>query len=73
LAYDASVLLLDALQRAIDTSGQPSRQGVAAALAEVRGPDGKRVFENHRRRQVETRLYCYRAGDAYPGSEVSGR
>jgi ABC-type branched-subunit amino acid transport system substrate-binding protein len=73
LAYDASVLLLDALQADIETSGRPTREGVAAALAQVRGPDGELVFEDHRRRQAEMTFYCYQAGETYPGSVVSGR
>jgi ABC-type branched-subunit amino acid transport system substrate-binding protein len=68
LAYDASVLLLDALQDEIETSGQPTREGVGAALARVRGPDGEPVFENRQRRRVNVSLYCYQAGDPYPGS-----
>jgi ABC-type branched-subunit amino acid transport system substrate-binding protein len=73
LAYDASVLLLDALQADIEASGQPTREGVSAALKGARGPDGELVFENRQRRQVEVRVYCYQAGDPYPGSLVSGR
>jgi branched-chain amino acid transport system substrate-binding protein len=68
LAYDASLLLLDALQRDIETSGEPTREGVEAALAQVRGPDGELVFENRQRRQAEVTLRCYEAGDTYPGS-----
>jgi ABC-type branched-subunit amino acid transport system substrate-binding protein len=73
LAYDASVLLLDALQTNIETSRQPTREGVAAALEQARGPDGELVFEDHLRRQVEMTFYCYQAGDTYPGSVVLGR
>jgi len=73
LAHDASVLLLNALQANIETSEQPTREGVAAALAQLRGPDGELVFEDHLRRQVEMTFYCYQAGDTYPGSVVSGR
>jgi ABC-type branched-subunit amino acid transport system substrate-binding protein len=73
LAYDASTLLLDALQQAIESAGEPTREGVAAALAQVRGPDGEPVFEGRQRRQAEMALYCYEAGDPYPGSIVSGR
>jgi ABC-type branched-subunit amino acid transport system substrate-binding protein len=68
LAYDASVLLLDALQEEIEASGQPTREGVGAALAQVRGPDGEFVFEGRRRRRASVSLYCYQAGDPYPGS-----
>jgi ABC-type branched-subunit amino acid transport system substrate-binding protein len=73
LAYDASVLLLDALLKEIEASGKPTREGVAAALAQVRGPDGEHVFQDHRRRQAEMTLYCYQAGEAYPGSTISRR
>lgn len=73
LAYDAGVLLLDALQEEIEASGRPTREGVSAALAQVRDPDGELVFENHRRRQAQMVLYCYEAGDTYPGSMVSRR
>jgi ABC-type branched-subunit amino acid transport system substrate-binding protein len=73
LAYDASVLLLDALQADIEASGQPTRDGVAATLAQARGPDGGLVFEDHQRRHVEMTFYCYQAGDPYPGSIASGR
>jgi ABC-type branched-subunit amino acid transport system substrate-binding protein len=73
LAYDASLLLLDALQRDIEASGAPTREGMGAALAQARGPDGELVFENQRRRRAEMALYCYKAGDAYPGSTVSRR
>jgi ABC-type branched-subunit amino acid transport system substrate-binding protein len=70
LAYDAAVLLLDGLEAEIERSGQPTRAGVGAALVELRGPDGDLVFVDHRRRQVEVSLYCYQAGDVYPGSIV---
>jgi ABC-type branched-subunit amino acid transport system substrate-binding protein len=68
LAYDASVLLLDALRQAIEADGRPTREGVAAALAGARGPDGGLVFEQGWRRRAEVTLYCYQAGDSYPGS-----
>jgi branched-chain amino acid transport system substrate-binding protein len=68
LAYDASVLLLDALQRAIEAQGWPTREGVAAALVDARGPDGGLVFDQGRRSQAEVTLYCYQGGDNYPGS-----
>jgi len=68
LAYDASVLLLDAMQKAVEANGRPTREGVTAALADVRGPEGELVFEQGRRRQAKVTLYCYQAGDSYPGS-----
>jgi ABC-type branched-subunit amino acid transport system substrate-binding protein len=73
LAYDAGVLLLDALQEDIETSGRPTREGVRGALAQARDPDGELVFEGSRRRQAEVTFYCYQAGDPYPGSSVSRR
>ena len=68
LAYDAGVLLLDALQKEIEASGRPTREGVGAALEQVRGPDGELVFEDRQRRQAVMSLYCYESGDRYPGS-----
>jgi branched-chain amino acid transport system substrate-binding protein len=73
LAYDASTLLLDALQQAIESTGEPTREGAAVALAQVRGPDDEPVFEGRQRRQAEIALYCYEAGDTYPGSIVPRR
>jgi ABC-type branched-subunit amino acid transport system substrate-binding protein len=68
LAYDASVLLLDALERAIEADGRLTREGVAVALTDARGPDGGLVFDLGQRRQAGVTLYCYQAGDSYPGS-----
>ena len=73
LAYDASVLLLDALEREIASLGRPTREGVSVALAEARGPDGELVFEGRRRRQAEMTLYCYQANESYPGSATPRR
>lgn len=73
LAYDASVLLLDALQVGIEASGWPSREGVGAVLVQARGPGGDLVFEGRQRRQAAMTLYCYDAGEPYPGSPVSRR
>jgi ABC-type branched-subunit amino acid transport system substrate-binding protein len=73
LAYDATNLLLDALRQEIESAGGPSRDGVAAALEQLRGPDGQLVFEGRRRRQAEVSLYCYQAGDSYPGTVMPGR
>ena len=67
LAYDATMLLLDALERSIQADGKPSRQGTIAQLSDVRGPDGEPVFVQGRRRQAETIFYCYGPGDGYPG------
>jgi ABC-type branched-subunit amino acid transport system substrate-binding protein len=68
LAYDATNLLLDALRHEIEASERPSRDGVTAALEQLRGPDGALFFEGRRRRQAEAMLYCYQVGDAYPGA-----
>jgi ABC-type branched-subunit amino acid transport system substrate-binding protein len=73
LAYDATLLLLDALEQDIASAGRPTREGVGVALDQARGPDGVLVFEGRRRRQVEMALYCYQAGESYPGSVVSWR
>ncbi len=67
LAYDATVLLLDALERDIRANGAPSRGGVALRLEELAGPDGAPIFEDRHRRQARVAIYCYRAGAAYPG------
>jgi ABC-type branched-subunit amino acid transport system substrate-binding protein len=68
LAYDAAHLLLDAIERAIETEGIPSREGVVAALAQVRSLDGEPVFDRGQRRGAEVLFYCYEPGDAYPGT-----
>jgi ABC-type branched-subunit amino acid transport system substrate-binding protein len=68
LAYDGAVTLLDALERAIAADGHPTREGVIAALDETRGPDGDPAFDQGRRRRAEVALYCYEAGDPYPGT-----
>ena len=70
LAYDATVLLLEALGRAIEAEVQPTRQGVIAQLASARSPDGELVFAGSQRRRAETVLYCYERGDPYPGRLV---
>jgi ABC-type branched-subunit amino acid transport system substrate-binding protein len=67
LAYDATLLLLDGIQGAIEESGHPTREGVEAALVDVQGPDGRTVFAEGRRRQAGVGFYCYEAGDGYPG------
>jgi ABC-type branched-subunit amino acid transport system substrate-binding protein len=67
LAYDATYLLLDALEKAIQADGEPSRQGVIAQLGNVRGPEGQLLFAQGRRRQPETTFSCYGPGEGYPG------
>jgi len=67
LAYEATVLLLDALEREIRQGGQPTRLGVQAQLQQAAGVDGQSVFVAGRRRQADVRVYCYDAGEPYPG------
>ena len=71
LAYDASVLLLDALQADIEASGRPTRARVSAALAQARDSDGEPIFEGRQRRRAPMTLYCYEVGEPYTGSPVS--
>jgi len=59
LAYDATMLLLDALEQDIEAAGRPTRQGIIARLGNVRGPDGQPVFKGGRRRHAETTFRCY--------------
>ena len=68
LAYDAAQLLLDAIERTVQADGAPTREGVAAALAQTRDAGGQLLFEQGRRREAEVVLYCYKPGDAYPGT-----
>jgi ABC-type branched-subunit amino acid transport system substrate-binding protein len=71
LAYDGAELLLSALEREIvDSGGKPSRAGVQRQLNESQESDGMPVFENGQRRLAEVRLYCYSAGEGYPGHIV---
>jgi branched-chain amino acid transport system substrate-binding protein len=68
LTYDGAELLLGALEKEIvDSGGKPSREGVQRQLGQSPGPDGLPVFENGRRRLVETVIYCYDSGEGYPG------
>ena len=64
LAYDATELLLDALERAIDEQGKPTRQAVIGQLATARGPDGELAFQGRGRREAEVTLHC--VGDQRP-------
>ena len=67
LAYEATALLLDALDREIRQGGQPTRSGVQAQLQQAVGVDGQPVFVAGRRRRADVRVYCYDAGEPYPG------
>jgi ABC-type branched-subunit amino acid transport system substrate-binding protein len=67
LAYDATSLLLDALEQEIKARGRPTRAGVAARLADTVGPDGKPIFVQGQRREAGTKVFCYEPGDDYPG------
>lgn len=70
LAYDAATLLLDVVEKEVQAAGAPAREGVIARLREVPGPDGRPVFEQGQRREVQTSFYCYGAGEPYPGHAV---
>jgi ABC-type branched-subunit amino acid transport system substrate-binding protein len=69
LAYDATHVLLDAIELAIREDGYPSRRGVAAALPKVRrcGLTGDIAFDAVGRR-VDAPVWLYSIEDMqYPG------
>jgi len=69
LAYDATHVLLDAIELAIQEDGYPSRQGVKASLPKVqrRGLTGGIVFDAAGRR-VDAPVWLYNIVDkSYPG------
>jgi branched-chain amino acid transport system substrate-binding protein len=69
LAYDATHVLLDAIELAIREDGYPSRRGVAAALPKVRryGLTGDIAFDATGRR-VDAPVWLYSIEDKqYPG------
>jgi branched-chain amino acid transport system substrate-binding protein len=69
LAYDATLVLLDAIELAIREVGSPSRQGVVTALPAVRrrGLTGDIVFDATGRR-VDAPVWLYRIVHGnYPG------
>jgi branched-chain amino acid transport system substrate-binding protein len=69
LAYDATHVLLDAIELAIREDGYPSRRGVAAALPQVRryGLTGDIAFDASGRR-VHAPVWLYSIEDEqYPG------
>lgn len=70
LAYDAAVLLLDAMERSAMEQGKPSREGVASALSEVEGYDGLTgpISFDEQGQAVGRQVYVYKIVDAqYPG------
>jgi branched-chain amino acid transport system substrate-binding protein len=72
LAYDATNVLLDAIESAIREDGYPSRQGVVAALPEVRrhGLTGDISFDAVGRR-VDAPVWLYTiVSDGYPGQAL---
>lgn len=69
LAYDATQVLLDAIELAIRQDGHPSRRGVAAALSAVRrqGLTGAIKFDKAGRRE-DAPVWLYKIADKnYPG------
>ncbi len=73
LAYDATQVLLDAIEIAIHRDGHPSRQGVAAALPQVRrdGLTGTIVFDVAGRR-VDAPVWLYNiTHKQYPGKVLA--
>ena len=68
LAYDAALLLLDALEEELGASdGRPSRAGVASHLRAQLDREGKQVFSHGERQDQQTVFYCYETGYPYPG------
>jgi ABC-type branched-subunit amino acid transport system substrate-binding protein len=73
LAYDATQVLLDAIEIAIRSEGYPSRQGVAAALSQVRrdGLTGTMMFDVAGRR-VDAPVWLYNiVHKQYPGEVLA--
>jgi ABC-type branched-subunit amino acid transport system substrate-binding protein len=73
LAYDATNVLLDAIERAVQENGYPSRQGVIVTLPEVRrhGLTGEIAFDAMGRR-VDAFVWLYNIADkSYPGRMLS--
>jgi len=70
LAYDAAMLLLDAIERSIEEDGVATRAGVKGQLVEAQTPDGQRTFQQGVRRQASYTWYCYDESEPYPGHVV---
>jgi hypothetical protein len=66
LTYDATTLLLDALEEDIAHGGHPTRQGLIDQLGAVRGPDGLPVFERGVRRTAQTLFRCHGQSETNP-------
>lgn len=62
LAFEATTLLLDTLEKAIQTGGKPARQSVLTQL--------DADFEAHRQANIAIRLYCYGPDPVYPGQPI---
>ncbi|GAB4533242.1 MAG: hypothetical protein Kow0063_14970 [Anaerolineae bacterium] len=72
LAYDATHVLLDAIELAVRENGHPDRAGVASALSRVRrdGLTGAIAFDADGRR-LNVPVWLYKIVDAnYPGQRV---
>ncbi len=70
LAYDATCLLLNALQKAIAVEGKPTRHGVIAALSQSEAYDGltARISFDEQGQALNPHVYVYEIVDArYPG------
>jgi len=75
LAYDATHVLLDAIQLAIQQNGRPTRSSVAAALPTVRrqGVTGPIAFDAAGRR-ADAPVWLYNISNSdYPGQMLPGR
>jgi branched-chain amino acid transport system substrate-binding protein len=67
LAYDATTVLLDAIEREIVAQGTASRAGVRRRLQQATGPGGEPLFDPWGRRGAEVVLCCYDRREEYPG------
>lgn len=70
LAYDAAVLLLDAIERSTTEQGKPTREGVATALSQVEAYDGLtgRISFDGQGQALGRQVYVYEIVDGqYPG------
>lgn len=70
LAYDATGLLLDALERNIAEEGRPSRKGLIEALSETEGYEGQTgpISFDENGQALQPAVYVYEiVGGQYPG------